>query len=316
MREIRSLAVLIVILCLFCIESSYAQKFKPTSSVGFSVGGATFLGDLGGSPRIGRPFIYDLNIQTVRPALSAMYRYNLNPFLAFKGELAYMQLTGNDALINAEFFQDRAYTRRYRNLNFTSPVISVGAMAEIHLYNYQPGNKDGYKVAPFIGIGGGAFWFDPRTDDPLTGGRVRLQPLGTEGQGIDGFGKKYSLIQPQLLGSVGIKYNVGPQLAMSIELVYHHTFTDYIDDVSAQFVDPAIFFANYDPATAAQVARLSNRSAELNLPPDPKLSVITRPGEVRGFDTNNDQFFRVQATFLYVLNANKGKNNMYRCPVW
>jgi hypothetical protein len=316
MRNRRSLVVLVAFMICFCSSLTLsAQKFKPTSSVGFSIGASSFLGDLGGRPTIGRGFVYDLNIQTVRPAFSAMYRYNLNPFLAFRGELAFTQLTGDDALINADFFVDRAYTRRYRNLNFTSPLLSIGAMAEIHLYNYQPGNKDGFKVAPYIGIGGGMFWFDPRTEDPLTGGTVRLQPLGTEGQGLSGYGSKYSLIQPQLLGAVGLKYNIGPQLAMSIEVIYHHTFTDYIDDVSTRFVDPAIFFANYDPATAAQIVRLSNRSGELNLPPDPRLQAITRDGEVRGFDTNDDQFFRVQATFLYVLNA-KNKSNIYRCPVW
>jgi hypothetical protein len=316
MRNTRSLVVFIAFVICFCSSLTLsAQKFKPTSSVGFSIGASSFLGDLGGRPTIGRGFVYDLNIQTVRPAFAATYRYNLNPFLAFRGELAFTQLTGDDALIEADFFQEGGWFRRYRNLNFRSPMLSVGAMAEIHLYNYQPGNKDGYKIAPFIGIGGGAFWFDPKTDDPLTGGTVRLQPLGTEGQGIDGFGEKYSLIQPQLLGSVGLKYNIGPQLAMSIEVIYHHTFTDYIDDVSTRFVDPAVFFANYDPATAAQAARLSNRAGELNLPPDPRLLVITNPGQIRGFDTNNDQFFRVQATFLYVLNA-KSKSNMYRCPVW
>jgi len=315
MRNTRSLVVFIAFMICFCsIQTLSAQKFKPTSSVGFTVGTSSFLGDLGGRPSIGRGFVYDLNIQTIRPAFGATYRLNLNPFLAFRGELAFTQLTGDDAFINADFFQDGGWFRRYRNLNFKSPLLSVGAMAEVHLYNYEPGNRDFYKLAPFIGFGAGAFWFDPRTDDPLTGATVRLQPLGTEGQGIDGFGSKYSLIQPQLLGSVGLKYNIGSQLAMSIEVIYHHTFTDYIDDVSSRFVDPAVFFANYDPATAAQAARLSNRAGELNLPPDPRLLAITKPGQIRGFNDNNDQFFRVQATFLYIFSSKP--YNPYRTPVW
>lgn len=286
-------------------------------AVGFSIGTSNFMGDLGGSRNIGRPFIYDLDIQATRPAISVFYKYHLNPFISFKGEFAFTQLVGDDAFNKAEFFEDRSYTRRYRNLNFRSPVISLGAMAELTLYNYEPGNIDNYKVAPFVGIGGGMFWFDPRTDDPLNGNRVRLQPLGTEGQGLDGFNKKYSLFQPQLLGSAGIKFNAGPMLAMTIEVIYHQTFTDYIDDVSQKFVDPAIFFANYDPATAALVSRLHNRSGELGLPPDPALTKITRPGEIRGDETDRDQFFRVQASFMVLLGVKKARAfNMYRCPVW
>lgn len=310
-----------LILCvLFALNSQLntvqAQKFRPVSAVGFSVGASNFLGDLGGTRNIGRGFVYDLNIQNTRPVFAAFYKYHLNPFIAFKGELAFTQLRGDDALItDARFFEDLGYYRRYRNLNFRSPLLSVGGMVELNMYNYEPGNVKGYKVAPYVGIGGGFFWFDPRTDDPLTGGTVRLQPLGTEGQGLPDAPGKYSLIQPQLMGSVGMKFNAGPQLALTVEVVYHHTFTDYLDDVSTNYVDPAIFFANYDPATAAQVARLHNRSGELNLPQDPRLLDITRPGEIRGDENDKDQFFRVQASFVILL-SKQTKFNMYRCPVW
>ena len=318
MIQYRSKTFLIVILiCLSSVNLVFAQKFKKMSAVGFSIGTSNFMGDLGGSKNIGRTFLYDLDIQATRPALSVFYKYHLNPFLSFRGELMYTQLIGDDAFNPGEFFVDRSYPRRYRNLSFRSPVISFAGMAELNLYKYQPGDIYANKVAPFVGLGFGAFYFDPRTDDPLTGDRVRLQPLGTEGQGIDGYDKKYSLIQPQLLASAGVKFNAGPMLAMSIEVIYHQTFTDYLDDVSGDFVDPAIFFANYDPATAALVSRLHNRSGELGLPPDPSLIKITRPGEIRGDNTDRDQFFRVQASFMILLGAKRAKGfNMYRCPVW
>lgn len=315
-KESRGIVFFILII-LLVNNTAYGQKFNKMGAVGFSVGTSNFMGDLGGSRNIGRSFIYDLDIQATRPALSVFYKYHLNPFLSFKGELSFTQLMGDDAFTKAEFFEDRSYPRRYRNLNFRSPIISLGVMAELTLYNYEPGNIDNFKVAPFVGVGGGMFWFDPRTDDPLNGERVRLQPLGTEGQGLDGFRSKYSLIQPQILGSAGIKFNAGPMLAMTIEVIYHQTFTDYIDDVSQKFVDPAIFFANYDPTTAALVARLHNRSGELGLPPDPALTVITRPGEIRGDESDRDQFFRVQASFMVLLGVKKARAmNLYRCPVW
>jgi len=311
----------VIILCflasILSVEELQAQKFNKTHNLGFSVGASSFLGDLGGSRNIGRGFVYDLDIQATRPAIGVFYRYNLNYFLSFKGELAYTQLAGNDAFSKAEYFVDRAYPRRYRNLNFTSPVISFGGMVELNLYKYEAGNADQFKIAPYVGIGGGAFWFDPRTTDPLNGDKVRLQPLGTEGQGLPGFAEKYKLIQPQVLGSIGLKFNIGPALTMNVEVIYHQTFTDYIDDVSTDFVDPAVFYSYYDASTAALISRLHNRSGELGLT-DPRLQVITEPGQIRGDKDDMDQFFRFQASFAFVLGAKKGGrgSSMYRCPVW
>lgn len=302
----------------FSITDVRAQKFQPSHTIGFSAGVSSFLGDLGGSKNIGRGFVKDLDIQATRPALGVFYKYNLNYFLSFRAEVAYTQVYGNDKFTKAEFYVDRAYSRRYRNLQFTSPIISAGAMVELNLYKYEIGNTDQFKFAPFIGIGGGGFWFDPRTKDPLTGEKVKLQPLGTEGQGLPGYGDKYKRIQPQVLGAVGLKFNAGPALAMTFEVIYHQTFTDYIDDVSNNFIDPMVFYNYYDAETAAKVARLHNRAPELGLT-DPKLQVITRGGEIRGDVTDNDQFFRVQATFVVLLGAKKGGgrgNNIYRCPVW
>lgn len=309
--------ILLMVIVLFTSITSFAQSFQPSHTLGFSVGASGFLGDLGGSRNIGRGFIYDLDIQATRPAIGVFYKYNLNYFLSFKGELSYMQLFGNDEFTPAEFFVDEAYPRRYRNLKFTSPVISFGGMVEMNLYKYEAGNIDNFKFAPFIGIGGGGFWFDPRTNDPMTGEKVRLQPLGTEGQGLPGFNEKYKLFQPQILGSAGIKFNAGPALAMTFEVVYHHTFTDYIDDVSTDFIDPMIFYNYYDAQTAAKISRLHNRAPELGLN-QPRLEVITRPGEIRGDVNDKDQFFRVQASFVFLLGAKRGgkSSNMYRCPVW
>ena len=317
MNKVKILSLFVIAFIEMLCNRVYGQNFQSTQTLGLSIGASSFLGDLGGSRNIGKGFVYDLDVQAVRPAIGVFYKYNINYFLAVRAELAYTQLTGNDKNSPAEFFKDGGYPRVYRNLQFTSPIISLGSVIELNLYKYEAGNNENFKFAPFIGIGGGGFWFNPTTNDPQTGEKVRLQPLGTEGQGIPGYGDKYKRIQPQILGIAGLKFNAGPALAMTFEVVYHQTFTDYIDDVSKNFVDPMIFYNYYDAQTAAKIARLHNRAPELGLT-DPRLSVITNPGEIRGDHTDNDQFFRLQATFSFVLGAKKGgkKSNMYRCPVW
>ncbi|MCO5231567.1 MAG: DUF6089 family protein [Chitinophagales bacterium] len=312
--EIKRIVILISLVINTLVVS--AQNFQSSHSVGFSIGVSTFLGDLGGSRNIGKGFIHDLDIQATRPAIGAFYKFNLNQFLSFRAEFAYTQIFGNDAFTPAEWFVDEGYPRRYRNLQFTSPVISAGGIVELNLYKYELGSTDKFKFAPFVGIGGGGFWYNPKTKDPGTGEKVRLQPLGTEGQGLPGYGEKYKLIQPQVLGVAGLKFNAGPALAMTFEVVYHQTFTDYLDDVSTNFIDPMVFYNYYDAETAAKIVRLHNRAPELGLS-DPRLQVITRDGEIRGDQEDRDQFFRLQASFVFMLGAKKRvKTNMYRCPVW
>jgi hypothetical protein len=37
---------------------------------------------------------------------------------------------------------------------------------------------------------------------------------------------------------VGIKYNVTERISIALEGVYHQTFTDYLDDVSGNYINP------------------------------------------------------------------------------
>jgi hypothetical protein len=309
--------------------NSYAQYDKNRQSVGFSVGGANFLGDLGGANDIGRPFLKDLDIQATRPSISAFYRFGLNKWVSFKADLMYTQLVGNDKFTQGTDLNEDSFYRRYRNLNFRSNLFSFAVQGELNLYKYTLGNnqrnisptsksnQNQNNFAPYIGVGGGFFYFDPRSEDPLTGEMIRLQPLGTEGQGMPGYDKKYSLFQPQIVTTFGVRFNAGPFLAMSLEANYHHTFTDYIDDVSTVFANPADFAANYPAADAALRIRMADRSGELtNVPLGPQYDYITSSGQQRGDFNDRDHFFNVQASFIFILDSKKMRTMKYSCPVW
>lgn len=74
-----------------------AQKGE-LKEIGLFLGFANYLGELGGSSKIGRPFINDLELGMSRPSIGGFYRYNLNSYIGFRANLFWGVVTGNDRL--------------------------------------------------------------------------------------------------------------------------------------------------------------------------------------------------------------------------
>ena len=131
---------------------------------------------------------------------------------------------------------------------------------------------------------------------------------------------------------VGVKYNITERFSVALEGVYHQTFTDYLDDVSSNYV------ASSDIASLSPTAQiLQNRSNTGNYP-DNKYNFVEGQytaagalnpdgaGNQRGDKRDNDQFFHVQVTFAISLSTEKmgfgscGRRNPYHhkfnCPKW
>jgi hypothetical protein len=97
----------------------------------------------------------------------------------------------------------------------------------------------------------------------------------------------------------GIKYALNERVNIGFEILHRFTNTDYLDDVSKTYVDPAIFPLNPDGSTSdAQL--LSDRSYELGEP-------IGIPGRARGLSRQKDQY--VTAMFHLTFNLQS-----YKCP--
>jgi hypothetical protein len=148
-----------------------------------------------------------------------------------------------------------SWYRARRNLNFETHMFEFQALAEINLKKYIHDEARGSKErwAPYIAGGLGFFYFNPYTR--LNGDKVKLKPLGTEGQNI-GYKKPYSNFQFDLMALVGIKYNVTERISIALEGVYHQTFTDYLDDVSGSYINPQDISSDY----LLEAQALQNRS--------------------------------------------------------
>lgn len=201
-----------------------------------------------------------------------------NDFL--KINLKYMngQLAASDA--NA-----KQVGRRERNLSFVSPLYELGINSEMNINRFLPVlNKYGISVYTTVGIN--VFHFRPKTFKRNVFGDleiVDLQPLGTEGQGLPGYGEFYSLVGVNIPVGFGFRFHLGGNIEMGLEIVPRITFTDYLDDVSGAYVQRDVLLSAGKDLTA----ELANRTGEY-FGSEP---IDTPAGALRGNPENNDWYF-------------------------
>jgi hypothetical protein len=156
-----------------------------------------------------------------------------------------------------------------------------------------------YSFTPYITLGVGLFNYDPYAY--YRGEKVLLRPLGTEGQGSPLYPdrKQYSSMGISIPFGGGVKYAFNERVNIGFEVLHRFTNTDYLDDVSKTYVDPAAFPPNPDGSTSLALL-LSDRSYEIGEP-------IGIPGRQRGNSKQKDQFVTAMVHLTFNLQS-------YRCP--
>jgi hypothetical protein len=287
-------------------QSSYWKTHRQELSLGFGV--ANFLGELGGRNQIGSPFVWDLELSKTRPAAHIDFRYFLARKMALRTRLTYGILAGNDNLTTEPF-------RQNRNLNFKSDVYELSVVYEFHMFSEELGHVydlrgvKGTKSSrvgfyAFVGVGG--FYFDPKTQFQNTW--VRLKPLGTEGQGLEGGAPEYSNLQVCIPMGFGIRKALSKQISYGLEIQYTKTFTDYIDDVSTVYYDNDALLAAHGEIGAY----LADPS--LGLYPD-EIGQPTATGQQRGDETDLDAYLFLKAQVHYKLVKFRSGSKKYRTRI-
>jgi len=203
-----------------------------------------------------------------------------------------------------------------RNLNFKSSILEANVMLELYptvLFEDAPTEVTG-RLRPYGVIGVGVFHFNPMGQyvDPNTSQAtwVYLQPLHTEGEGFLPNRPNYNLTQINIPMGFGLKYYVSEKFNLGLEFLYRKTFTDYIDDVSTTFVDPAVLAANLPPGTSTIAIAMSNKSPLQGTP-----GSGYNPGDKRGDPTQGDAYFTVGIKVGFRLGNNDRYSNSTRCPL-
>lgn len=141
---------------------------------------------------------------------------------------------------------------------------------EFNFFPYFHGSSEEY-FTPYLFGGFALFKYNPKTD--LNGETYELMEFNTEGK--DYFGNSLAFVF-----GMGVKWDINRDFSLNISLNGRRTFTDYLDDVSQDYV------AIRGNAIGEQLA---NRSPDID---------FGSPGTQRGDSKGHDSFFFLNVGFM------------------
>jgi len=238
-----------------------SQFMLSQTEIGLFMGTSFFHGDVGyNALSFGNTDKLFLNSKA---ALGLIFRQNINTRIGLNLYIKKSEISSYDSNSEDLFIV-------MRNLDFKSNLLEFAANFEFNFSPYQIGSKKfNTSIYVFTGISG--FKFNPT--GYYDGNWIELQPLGTEGQGTFLYPEreKYNLFSIGIPIGLGYKFNLKNNIALNISWSWTLTRTDYIDDVSLDYVNPNIL--------SEQAQNLANKS-----------STFFSEGSQRGNSQNMDKF--------------------------
>lgn len=223
--------ILVIVLLALGVQASGQYH-----EVGLMFAQAHYIGDINPSNHIPTQF---------NPGGGLIYRYNFNDRIAFKASALYGRTYAHDEDSDSDWQQNR-------NLHFRSDIFEISGQIEINFLTYEIGDPK-RNSTPYLFAGLSIFRHNPQGE--YEGRWLDLQPLGTEGQGIAGFPDRYNLTQISIPFGVGYKFNIWRNLGGAVEWGMRRTFTDYLDDVSTNYVDNIFLEDENGPLSAIMADR-------------------------------------------------------------
>ncbi len=198
-----------------CSFSAFSQSFH----IGLFGGLSNYQGDL----------INNLYVKnSTKGAGGVNLQYEVSERFLLRAGFTFAKVTGNDD------FNSKTYLQA-RNFHFESSISEFSLLGE-----FSPFSLYNMRWTPYVFGGIALYHFNPYTKDSLNQ-KVFLKPLSTEGQGLEGYPerKPYTLTQFALPFGGGIKYAISDNIRIGAEVGIRKLFTDYLDDVSTNYADPA-----------------------------------------------------------------------------
>jgi hypothetical protein len=252
-----------LLLLLFAVQFCMAQKYRKGRFVlGTAFGAATYNGDLA------QKYV---NVNTVGPMIGIYNRYSISPYFEWRNQLSFAQIQAND--IDNRYYQSR-------NLNFKTDIYELASIMEFNFFSYGINKpNDEFDFTPYVFAGIGGFYFDPKAT--YNDNEISLRPLRTENV-------SYSPIQLAIPMGMGFKFAWTNKIEIGFEIGFRRLFTDYLDDVSAQY--PNFTQLEIDQGTAAAQ---SSHAHTYNG------SIPAQPGSMRGDNHLTDNYVFSNFTLTY-----------------
>lgn len=324
LHKIVTRAVLLTLISFSIISSTYSQAFlfgeKVKWEVGLNFGPSFFLGDLGGNSGKGSNNLKDLNLEFTKFMKGAFVTMYPNKWLGLRLAADVTYLEGDDATINTTGIHE--LWRKQRNLDFKTTIIEGYLALEVfptmllkRNSEYEP------RLRPYALAGIGVFHFNPKGSIKDAAGNktwYNLHPLNIEGQGMPEYpySKPYKLTQINIPLGGGLKYYASDRFNISMEFLYRKTFTDYIDDVSAKYIDPVNYSKYLSAQDAALAYKLSDKSIGIIYPGMSRYP----PNTQRGDPKDKDTYFSIVAKVgirlgpIYESSFARNAARQTRCP--
>lgn len=261
------------------IKSQSLETFVHEGEMGISIGAGTYFGDLNTTANISHP----------KFAAGGFYRKQLNNYVG-------VRIAGNYTFLGYSDRYSKNPVQKSRNLSFNTNVWEISVSGDFNFFKFYPG-IDEYSFTPYVGLGLGAFSFDPYAY--LGGQKYYLRSIGTEGQGSPLYPnlmpyKNVAICIPIILG---IKKALNEKITIFGEMNYRFTNTKYLDDVSGTYAPDAFPpDANGNPSIGYL---LQDRSYEIG-------TAIGVKGRQRG-NSQNDSYITIQLGISYNIQS-------YHCP--
>jgi hypothetical protein len=269
-QKFRSLYLLFF--CFGTVANVSAQSWD----LGGFIGGTSYMGDINPA----NPARINKNI-----AFGGQIKRSFDPYWSLKLAVMHGTIEGDDAKSNDPF-------AKQRNLRFYTPLTEISLQTEFNFFNYVPSvSKKLY--TPFLFAGIGLVGFNPKTT--YLGEEVELRRFGTEGQDPAASYRNYTVSVP--LG-FGFKYNFSGKWSLIAEAGYRTAYSDFLDDVSERYPDPAKLNSSGDAGFIAARQYLS----------DPSLNKIGAADTQRGDLRPRDSYMFIGFSITYSIFKNG-------CPV-
>ena len=189
----------LILLLFICVSSNCLSQIN---EIGFFIGGVNYVGDVG-------------TTNYIRPNNTGgtiLYKYNLNPRIAIRGNFSYFNLLGNDA-------DSENKIRQQRGDSFKNSINEFAVGIEYNFYKYDLSSRD-HISTPYILLQMAAVDYEtPRLQNPDSSYK---------------FTRNTSVSIPF---GVGFKTKVYGKIAFAIETTFRYTFTDELDYSTNRFSD-------------------------------------------------------------------------------
>ncbi|GAA4378144.1 DUF6089 family protein [Hymenobacter koreensis] len=230
MKKFLTLTLSLVLALVLVSSQASAQQFskrKQYNTVGVSLNAMNYFGDI--TPK---PSIASFRFAATRPNIGLTFMHRFAPRISVRGSLSYGRITGDDAKA-ADDTDPEARYRFNRNMNFRNDIVEGAVVGVFDLIENRNNYLKRPDFVPYVFAGVAAFHHNPKGLDQ-NGNYIALQPLGTEGQRATG--DQYGLWQFSLPFGGGVRYKLNKSFDLGLEIGWRKTFTDYLDDVSTNYV--------------------------------------------------------------------------------